>query len=196
MAEADVTGATPTVTFSHTTAGTNTLLVVGVDMNITGNTGATVTGVTYNGVALTRAGFHNDVGLTRRVEMWYLTAPAAGAHNVIVTLSLPGGTGTVGIVAGATTFTGVDQAVPVRSFISNDGPAVACSTGVFCSQLDVASGLGEMVIDTLAHCGQCNGHGHEFSGSAMGPHLGGCQCQSGRLWAWLDPYGRSQCPDL
>ncbi len=149
----DVTGATPTVTFSHTTAGTNTLLVVGVDMNITGNTGATVTGVTYNGVALTRAGFHNDVGLTRRVEMWYLIGPAAGAHNVIVTLSLPGGTGTVGVVAGATTFTGVDQAVPVRSFLSNDGPAVACSTGVFCSQLDVASGLGEMVIDTLAIAG-------------------------------------------
>lgn len=149
----DVTGATPNVTFSHTTAGTNTLLVVGVDMNITGNTGANVTGVTYNGVALTRAGFRNDAGLTRRVEMWYLTAPAAGAHSVIVTLSLPGGTGTVGVVAGATTFSGVDQTVPVRSFISNDGPAVACSTGVFCSQLDVASGLGEMVIDTLAIAG-------------------------------------------
>jgi hypothetical protein len=100
----------PTVAFTHTTAGTNRLLVIGVSMNITGNTGATVSGITYNAVVLTRAGFHNDAGNTRRVEMWYLVNPPTGTNLAgVVTLNLPGGTGTVGVVVGATTFTGVDQ---------------------------------------------------------------------------------------
>ena len=139
-----VSGAAPTITLAHTSAGTNLVLVVGVSINITNNTGATVTGVTYNGTALTSAGAHNDAGNTRRVEMWSLIAPAIGANNVIVTLSLPGGTGTLGVVVGAITFTGADQTSPLRPFVSTDGAAGATPS------LNVPSGLNEMVIDTLA----------------------------------------------
>ena len=78
-----VAAGTTTVTLPHTTAGSNRVLVVGISMNIANNTGATVSGVSYNGVALTLAGAHNDGGLTRRVEMWYLVAPATGLNNVI-----------------------------------------------------------------------------------------------------------------
>jgi hypothetical protein len=81
--------------------------------------------------------------------MWYLVNPPTGTNLAgVVTLGLPGGTGTVGVVVGATTFTGVDQTVPVRSFVSADGAATSTFT-----QLDVASGPGEMVIDTLAIAG-------------------------------------------
>ena len=139
-----VSGATPTITLAHTTVGTNLLLVVGVSINITNNTGATVTGVTYNTTALTLAGAHNDAGNTRRVEMWSLIAPALGVNNVIVTLSLPGGTGTLGVVVGAITFTGVDQTSPLRSFVSADGAAGTPAS------INVPSGSNEMVLDTLA----------------------------------------------
>ncbi len=138
-----VSGATPTVTVAHTTAGTNRVLVVGVSINISNNTGATVTGVTYQGAALTLAVAHNDAGNSRRVEMWYLINPAAGTNNVIVTLGLPGGTGTLGVVVGAITLTGADQAKPIRSSLSADG-----TTNL--AQLNLPSAYGDMVIDTLA----------------------------------------------
>ena len=140
-----VTAGTTTITLPHTTtvAGSNRVLVVGISMNIVNNTGATVTGVTYNGVALKQAGAHNDAGLTRRVEMWYLAAPATGLHNVIVTVNLPGGTGTLGVVVGAITLTGADQTIPIRSFLSADG-----TTNL--AQLNVPSSYADMMIDTLA----------------------------------------------
>ena len=100
--------------------------------------------MTYNGVALALAGAHNNAGNTRRVEMWSLVAPAIGAHNVVVTLSLPGATGTLGVVVGAVTLTGADQTSPLRPFVSADGAAGTPAS------LNVPSGLNEMVIDTLA----------------------------------------------
>jgi len=138
-----------TLTFTHTTTTTpNVLLLVGVDMNITGNTGATVSGITYGATntPLTLLGAHNDAGTTRRVEMWYLLAPASGTQNVAVTLNLPA-RGRVGVVAGATTFTDVDQTVPLGTFVSADGANAAYS------QLDVPSVVNGMVLDTLAISG-------------------------------------------
>ena len=121
----EVSGATPTVTLPHTTgiAGTNRLLVVSVSINITNNPAAAVTGVKYNGTPLTVVGVHNDAGNTRRVEMWSLIAPAIGTNNVVVTLNLPGGIGTLGVVVGAITFTGADQSSPFRPFVAADGAA-------------------------------------------------------------------------
>jgi uncharacterized repeat protein (TIGR01451 family) len=126
------------------------LLVVGVSLNISGNTGAGITSVTYNTVALSFIGAVNDAATSRRVEMWYLLAPASGNHNVVVRLNLPVA-GTVGEVSGATTFTGVDQTVPLGTFVSSSGAAGTC-TGIAtgCSSLDVPSVVNGMVIDTLA----------------------------------------------
>ncbi len=100
--------------------------------------------MTYNGTAMTLLGAHNDAGNTRRVEMWYLLGPASGTNlTIAVTLNDPGG-GTVGVAAGATTFTGVDQTVPLGTFVSGDGAA-----GTY-SQLDVPGVVNGMVMDTLA----------------------------------------------
>jgi len=129
--------------FNHTTANVaNRLLVVGVSMNIFGNTGATVNGITYNATALTRWGVHNDAGVTRRVEVWYLIAPAVGTLNVAVTVTLPNAA-RVGVTAGAMTFTGVDQTLPLSMMVSNDGAG-----GSF-AQLDIPSGTNQIVFDML-----------------------------------------------
>ena len=146
---ASLTGAAPSLTFTHTTSGTNTLLLVGVSLNISGNTGANVSGITYNGTPLTLVGAHNDAGNTRRVEIWSLVGPATGTGNSIVTsFFLPGGTGTVGAVVGANTFTGVDQYQPLRTFVSADGGATSTY-----SQLDIPSGINEYAMDVLAVAG-------------------------------------------
>ena len=135
----------PTLSFSHTTTatGTNRLLIVGVSVNITNAPTTALTAVSYNGAALTFAGAHNDAGKTRRVEMWYLLAPASGANPVVVTINVPAAVN-VGVVAGATTFTGVDQTVPVGSFVFADGAAGGNT------QLDAPSVVNGMILDTLA----------------------------------------------
>ena len=135
---------TPTLTFAHTTTATaNRVLIVGVSINITNAPTTKVSGVTYNGTALTFLGAHNDAGSTRRVEMWYLLAPANGTFNVAVSVNIPAAV-TEGVVAGATTFTGVDQTVPLSSFVSADGAAAAYS------EIDVPSVVNGMILDTLA----------------------------------------------
>jgi uncharacterized repeat protein (TIGR01451 family) len=147
--EAELTGnATRTLTFAHTTTatGTNLLLLVGVSINITNAPTTGVVGVTYKGTALNFVGAHNDAGNTRRVEMWYLLAPPTGTNNVIVSVDVAAAA-TVGVVAGAVTFTGVDQTVPLGSFVSADGAA-----GTY-SQLNVPSVVDGMILDSLATSG-------------------------------------------
>src|SRR5579863_9307817 len=134
---------TANITFGHTTANVlNRLLIVGVSINITNNSAGTVTAVTWGGTALTRIGAHNDSSNTRRVEMWYLLAPAVGFNNVVVSVSTGGGQ--EGVVAGATTFTGVDQNIPLGTFVSADGAAGAYSAA------DVPSVINGMILDTLS----------------------------------------------
>jgi uncharacterized repeat protein (TIGR01451 family) len=143
-AELRGTGAENLPAFNHTTTTTaNRLLIVGVSMTITNAKTTGVVGVTYNGTALNFLGAHNDAGDTRRVEMWYLLNPVSGTNSVVVSVDIPAHQ-YVGVVAGAITFTGVDQTVPLSSFVSADGAAGANS------QLDVPSVVNGMVLDTLA----------------------------------------------
>ena len=141
----DLTGAGTKVltSFTHTTNGANRLMLVGISMNITNAPTTGVVGVTYNGVALSFVGAHNDAANTRRVEMWYLLAPATGTHAVLVSVGIPVAQ-TVGVVAGVTTFTGADQTVPLGTFVSADGAAGTNSS------LDVPSVVNGQILDTLA----------------------------------------------
>src|SRR5579859_2721263 len=143
---AELTGSgTQPINLTHnTTAASNRLLIVSVSMNISKSTAAVVSNVTYNGTGLTPLGAHNDAGSTRRVEMWYLLNPASGnGIPIVVSVNIPTHK-TVGVVAASTTFTGVDQTVPLGTFVSADG-----ATGGN-SQLDVPSVVNGMVLDTLA----------------------------------------------
>jgi uncharacterized repeat protein (TIGR01451 family) len=137
------TQAVPTFTHRTVNGGVNRLMLVGVSMNITNSPTAGVVSVTYNGAGLSFVGGHNDAGGTRRVEMWYMVAPATGNRNVVVNVNIPAAA-TVGVVVGVTTFTGADQNVPLGTFVSGDGAA-----GGF-AQLDIPGVVNGMVIDTLA----------------------------------------------
>ncbi len=134
-----------TLNLTHTTGtGANRLLIVGVSINIQNANTAGVVGVTYNGTPLNFVGAHNDAGKTFRVEQWYMLNPPPGTNvPIVVTLNIPTLV-TEGVVAGATTFTGVDQTVPLGTFVSGDGAAGGNS------QLDVPSVINGMLLDTLA----------------------------------------------
>lgn len=143
----EFTGAgTFALNFTHTTTATaNRLLIVGVSMNITNSPGSAVTGITYGGTALTLIGTDNDAGDTRRVEMWSLLNPASGTNVAIsVSVNIPTAGAKVGVVAGATTLTDVDQTMPMGSFVSDDGANAGFG------QLNPMSVVNGMIIDTLA----------------------------------------------
>src|SRR5229473_2937496 len=127
--------AVSTLTWSHTAGSTpNRILIVGVSNQ---NTSRPVSSVTYGGTPLTRIGFQNG-GTSNRMELWSLTAPSAGTANVVVTFS-----GSVDVVGGAVSFSGVNQAAPLGAFASAQGSNVSPS-------VTVPSAAGQVVIDALA----------------------------------------------
>ncbi|MCP4172981.1 MAG: DUF2341 domain-containing protein, partial [Fuerstiella sp.] len=136
--DASSSGATPnqaSVTVSHTTSGTNRLMLVGVS---TDPHGETVASVTYNGDSLTLVGSEEDPGAHSRVEIWSLLVPDTGTHDVVVTMS---GAGHHGTTVGVMTFTGVDQATPLVNFSSAFGSSTAASTTVTSATDDLVFGV-------------------------------------------------------
>lgn len=96
---AEVTANT-TLSWTHTvTYGSNSngLLVVGVGLNDASTTDRVITGITYNGVALTKIRADDNTQL-RRSELWYLIAPSSGANTITVTT-----TATVDAMSGVAT---------------------------------------------------------------------------------------------
>lgn len=150
-------GSTSSLTFSVTTSGSDRLLFVGC---VTIAATSTVTGVTYNGVAMSLVG--SDTQGTLATYLFKLADPASGANNVVITGSTTGY-----ILAGALSYTGADGTIDaheesfesaadgmtdsiitvddnswVVAFTSNpfpDGPAVA-GTGLTRQTFDAAFG--------------------------------------------------------
>jgi len=84
---------------------------VGVAVGRSPDTGLTLA-VTYNGVPMTSAGIvHANSRTDGFVQLFYVKAPAAGAHTVQVTLT----GGTASIEAGSVSFSNVDQTTPLRN---------------------------------------------------------------------------------
>ena len=96
--------ATGSITWNHTCTGANLILLVGVTC-----TGDNVTGVTYNGVAMTlidkTASVAGDFNY-----LYALQAPATGSNAVVVSL-----TGTHFLAALSASYTGVNQSVTLDS---------------------------------------------------------------------------------
>jgi hypothetical protein len=132
-------------TWSHTCSGSNRILVVGVNARgLVSNTNTTVTGVTYNGVALTKIRHDSvDSGDTMRgrTELWYLIAPATGANNIVVTW-----TGTVDFeCCGAISLTGAIQSS--SAIDANNGQSANTDTTPSTDVTVVAQGC--YVIDSI-----------------------------------------------
>jgi hypothetical protein len=93
-----------TLTYTHTVGAglSNSILVVGVEGFF--GPGNTVSGITYNSVALTKIRSDNNGVNAAASDLWFLLSPAAGANSVVVTMSA-----SVTIVAGSVSFSGVAQ---------------------------------------------------------------------------------------
>lgn len=122
-----VTGSGTSLTYAHTASGTNRILFVPC-ASINGS--HTITGVTYNGVAMTEIGHAATQG-NFFTYLWCLIAPDTGTNNVVITAG-----GTNKIAGGAVSYTGALQSGQPDSF--NTGTAVGTSLTV--STTVVASG--------------------------------------------------------
>ena len=131
------TGVGSPITVSHTTgAGSDRLMLVGISGQATN---VAVSGVTYGGVALDPVGTY---AYSTYLKIWIYkkVAPTTGTADVVVSFSTaPTGGGIVGVI----TFTGMDQSVPLGTF-------VGASAGTGSPTVDVSSASGELVIDTAA----------------------------------------------
>ncbi len=147
------------LTFSHTVGtSTNRILLVGVQLRIdsgSGGPGATtrVTGVTFNGTALTclvaladnnSGSCGNSASGTTgflRSEIWYLLNPASATANIVVTVN----NSTV-FGAGSTSYSGVASAATGGSAASNNG-----TTGTATATLGpITTPTNGLVVDSLA----------------------------------------------
>lgn len=123
-------------TVSHT-VGTeygNRLLVVVVVQN----SAHSVTGVTYNSVAMTQAATQQNSDATGRVSLYYLVNPSTGANTVSVDQSA-GGTCTVY----ASSWYGVSQTSPL------DDTGVTAATSSAVSTTVTPTTNGQLIIDGL-----------------------------------------------
>lgn len=105
-------------TFSHTCTGSDLILFVGVMGDVTTDR---ITGVTYNGVAMTLIDkiLEGD-DFPRWAYLYYLIAPATGAHNVVISASA-----SIALGGSASSYTGASQTGQPDASNKNSGSNVA-----------------------------------------------------------------------
>lgn len=121
--QADKTAAT-SWTLAHTVTGSNPVLLVGIN----DQTDATdsVTGVTYNGVAMTRVALvQNATNTQTNLYVYFLPNPATGANNVVVSFS-----GSRSGQVRAASYTGAANSQPEASNTANNANSSALSCAV------------------------------------------------------------------
>src|SRR5688572_3153516 len=122
------------VTFAHTTAGSNRLLIVCVGHL---GTDVAVTGIVYAGIAMTLV---EDEFVATGISLYcyQLVAPSTGSNNVVISLDGNG----LDIVTGAISFNGVHQTVPVGTAATSNEEGTPTST-------DVTVSANGMAVDFL-----------------------------------------------
>lgn len=138
--------------WSHTCTGSNLILVVGITAENASDTGQMlVDGVTYNGVAMTKANDQDTTvtpgGSSNYSSIWYLKNPATGANSIAVTHH-----GTVVASVGmAVSYTGADQTT--QPDVAGNGNKANSGTG---SVAITSSTNGAVYVDVLNGSGSGN----------------------------------------
>jgi|GEM_PF-1702642 len=128
-----------TLSWSHTVGnGTNRILIVGV-ANRDGT--KSIASVSYGAQNLTSIGSQAGGGNSVGVALYQLLNPPVGAATVTVVFN-----SAVTISAGAVSFTGVSQMVPLGTFASAGGTSSSGS-------VNVSSGINEFVVDIMGATG-------------------------------------------
>lgn len=132
------------LTVSHTCSGSNRILTVSCLFDQT----VSITGITYNGVAMTNILTAQNVVLLQKLGLYYLVAPSTGANNIVVSLS--GSAASVSVSNAS--YTGVKQSSAIDSSNSTTGssasPSVSTTTTVNNSQVICAIGWNNSVANT------------------------------------------------
>lgn len=124
------------LTYSHTTGGSNRSLVVSV-----GLASKTITAtVTYAGTSMTDLGHTDHSTTNNRVYLFGLANPATGANNVVVTLT----GGSTEIYTGAISATAADQGAGAAAFGTYAGAEASTQTH---PTLAVTSATSALVVD-------------------------------------------------
>lgn len=115
------------LTWAHTHTGTNGLLTV----QVVAQEDQTITGITYNGDALTQQISETRVVGNLRTEIWTRVNPDLGTNNIVVTMSAA-----ALITGSALSFNNVNQATPIGDTNSADGSSVTPSTSITTTQIN------------------------------------------------------------
>jgi MSHA biogenesis protein MshQ len=152
-----------TVSWNHTVgSGSNTALVV----EVYSGGGERATAVTFNGVSMSSLG--HDTASPQSLSTFILVAPSSGTHQIQVTMSNSG----VPVVAGATSYTGVNQSTPASNWTSNDGTATSSSltessgSGWFVDAVGVVASSASVVNQTLQWSAVASGSKSYTAGSS------------------------------
>src|SRR3990167_2897336 len=164
----DGSGTATSLTYAHTCTGTNLVLIVGAFLD--NDTSDTITGITYNGVALTKINGVSGSSDQGYSTLWYLIAPATGANNIVVSW-----TGANNISSCAISYTGAHQTSPIDSNntgTNGGGSTLTLATTVVASDcwlvttgtslddsLSANTGMLDVVTDDrgVMHMGDSNG---------------------------------------
>jgi len=119
--ESDASATTGTLSFAHTVAGANRLLLVGIAVD---QARTVVSTVKYAGASMTLA-IAGGSGGNPRAEIYSLFNPPMGTSNVVVTLTVSDQ-----ITAGALSFRGVDVTTPVEATAQLTGNSVTASVPI------------------------------------------------------------------
>lgn len=145
------------LTISHViSSGDNRLLVVG----ILGGSSDIITGVTYNGVAMTRVNVSNNGNST--AYLYYLLNPASGTHDIVISSS----TSTF-LAADAVSYTGVNQDVPTATVTNTSSTTNFCFDNITPPN-DNSIHVGAFASDTFAISSMTNG---TLIGTVLGESL-------------------------
>jgi hypothetical protein len=91
------------LTFAHTTSGSNRILWLGANQQDSAGT-YSLTGCTYAGVSMTQAGSTQASTNPYQTSLWYLIAPSTGSNNVVISAST-----SRAILGFASSYTGAKQ---------------------------------------------------------------------------------------
>ena len=128
------TSNTTSFAFSHNVnGGSDRLLLV----HLVIKNGVNATAVNFNGAALTLLARQDSPTGHLGTEIWYRVAPIVTSGTVTVTLASAST-----LVAGATSYSGVDQTTPLA-------PAVTAAGTSFLPVTNVSSASGDLVVDVI-----------------------------------------------
>ena len=149
-ASASDEGAGTSLTYQHTIADNPTRFVIvsaGFEHDAAGET---VTGVTYDGVAMTLIDEieETSVGFTDYISLWYMAEvdlPSAGTYDVVITSSVAPNRNNM---SGCTSYWGVDQNDPIED------QSTATTIGVDNITTNVTTLYENSWVISAAQCGQ------------------------------------------